>query len=58
MIAPAVKSAKAARMRGLRPKICERSVKVGWKTVLESKKEVPDQKAWMAVPWRTWDIFY
>lgn len=49
-MAPAVKKTRATRMRALRPKMSERAAKVGWKTVEVRRKEVPDQKASMAVP--------
>lgn len=48
---PMVKSVIAMRSRGLRPKISENDAKAGWKTVLERRKDVPAQKASMAVPW-------
>jgi hypothetical protein len=35
---------------GMRPKICEKLAKFGWKTVLARRKAVPDQNASMAVP--------
>jgi hypothetical protein len=40
----------AKRIRGLRPRVWEREAKVGWKTVEESRNEVPHQKADRASP--------
>lgn len=49
-IAPTKKKTSATIIVGLRPKICENDAKLGWKIVLVSKKEVPAQKASIAVP--------
>ena len=57
-IAPAVNKMVADKRMGLRPKLCEREAKVGWKTVLASKKDVPHQKASIAVVWSCWDMIY
>jgi hypothetical protein len=51
--APAVKKTSARIRSGLRPKACERLAKLGWKTVERRRKEVPAQKASMAVPLRS-----
>lgn len=47
------KNERIARTKGLRPKIWESEAKLGWKTVEVRRKEVPDQKASMAVPPRS-----
>jgi hypothetical protein len=49
--APIANKVSAPNTNGLRPKICEKDAKLGWKTVDVRRKEVPDQKASMAVPW-------
>jgi hypothetical protein len=49
--APIANNVSAPNTNGLRPKICEKDAKLGWKTVDVRRKEVPDQKASMAVPW-------
>jgi hypothetical protein len=48
--APIANNVSAPNTNGLRPKICEKDAKLGWKTVDVRRKEVPDQKASMAVP--------
>jgi hypothetical protein len=48
--APIANKVSAPNTNGLRPKICEKDAKLGWKTVDVRRKEVPDQKASMAVP--------
>ena len=45
VIAPAVKSKRAASITGLRPEMWEKEAKLGWNTVEVSRKDVPDQKA-------------
>jgi hypothetical protein len=40
-------------MRGLRPKMWEKEPRTGWKIVEVRRKEVPDQKASIAVPLST-----
>jgi len=49
-MAPTVKKMSATRIRLRRPKMSEREAKFGWKTVEVIRKEVPDQKASIAVP--------
>lgn len=51
MMAPMVKKTRETRMRARRPKMSEREAKFGWKTVEVRRKEVPDQKASIALPW-------
>lgn len=53
-MAPMVKKTRATMTKGLRPKMCENDAKFGWKTVEVSKKDVPAQKASMAVPFSAW----
>lgn len=36
----------------LRPKMCEKEPRTGWKTVEVKRNDVPDQNASMADPWR------
>lgn len=50
MTAPTKKKTSATMIVGLRPKICENDAKLGWKTVLVSRKLVPLQNASIAVP--------
>lgn len=50
-MAPAVKKTNATRISALRPKMSEREAKLGWKTVDVRRKDVPDQKASIALPW-------
>lgn len=47
---PAVKMRSAEISTGLRPKMWEKDAKVGWNTVEVRRKEVPAQKACIAVP--------
>lgn len=47
---PIEKIMSAARRTDWRPIICEKDAHEGWKTVEQSKKLVPHQKAWIAVP--------
>lgn len=49
-MAPMVKKTRVTRMSALRPKMSEREAKLGWKTVEVRRKEVPDQKASIALP--------
>jgi hypothetical protein len=42
---------------GIRPKICDNEANDGWNTVEASRKDVPDQKASIAVPCRASAIF-
>ena len=48
--APTRKRARPVKIIGFRPKMWEKEAKFGWKMVEQSKKEVPDQKASIAVP--------
>lgn len=49
MIVPTVKR-KSAKMRtGLRPMMWLKEAHVGWNTVEQRRKDVPHQKAWIAV---------
>jgi hypothetical protein len=50
MIVPIVKMTRAQRRTGLRPKMWLKEAQLGWKTVDVRRKEVPAQKASMAVP--------
>lgn len=50
-MAPMVKKTSATRISALRPKMSEREAKLGWKTVDVRRKDVPDQKASIALPW-------
>lgn len=49
-IAPIRKKTRAVITRGLRPKMCEKEAKLGWNIVEVRRKDVPDQKASIAVP--------
>ena len=49
-IAPRPKIVTASKTIGLRPKMSLMDPKTGWKTVLVSRKLVPDQKPSIAVP--------
>ncbi len=49
-IAPTRKKTRATMMTCLRPKMCEKLAKLGWKMVEHSRKEVPAQNASIAVP--------
>ena len=49
-IAPIKKKTRAIRIIGFRPKMWEKEAKFGWKMVEQRRKEVPDQKASIAVP--------
>jgi hypothetical protein len=49
---PIKKIISAVRSTDLRPIICEKDAHDGWKTVEQSKKLVPHQKASIAVPLR------
>ena len=53
-IVPIVKMRRARRRMGLRPMMCEKDAHAGWKTVEVRRKDVPVQKAWMAVPCSFW----
>lgn len=53
-----VNRARVTRRTGLRPRRAEREAWVGWKTVEERRKEVPAQKASMALPWRSWEMIW
>ena len=55
-IAPTVKKTRATRRRDLRPRMYDSDAKAGWKTVEDRKKDVPHQKAAMALPWSDSDI--
>lgn len=55
---PMRKKSRLIRIIGRRPKISDRVAVVGWKTVEHSKKDVPLQKACIAVPWREDAISY
>ena len=57
-MAPTVKKTSATRIRLRRPKMSEREAKFGWKTVEVIRKEVPDQKASIVVPWSSLEIVY
>lgn len=46
---PRLKRNNAERSTDLRPMMWENCAHVGWKTVEQRRKEVPHQKAWMAV---------
>ena len=56
MMAPRVNKVRVKRRMGLRPRRVEREDWTGWKTVEERRKDVPAQKASMALPWRVWEI--
>jgi hypothetical protein len=49
-MAPTRKKISATMITGLRPKICENEAKLGWKIVDVRRKEVPAQKASIALP--------
>ncbi len=49
-IAPIIKRTRAVIITGFRPKMWEKEAKFGWKIVEQRRKEVPDQKASIAVP--------
>ncbi len=49
-IAPIIKRTRAIIITGFRPKMWEKEAKFGWKMVEQRRKEVPDQKASIAVP--------
>ena len=49
-IAPIMKKTRATIMTGFRPKMWEKEAKFGWKIVEHRRKDVPDQKASIAVP--------
>lgn len=49
-IAPIMNRTRATIITGFRPKMWEKEAKFGWKTVEQRRKEVPDQKASIAVP--------
>ena len=49
-MAPTKKKTRATMITGLRPKICEKEAKLGWKMVEVRRKDVPAQKASIAVP--------
>jgi hypothetical protein len=51
--APIKKRVSEKKMRGLRPKMWEKEPRTGWKIVEVRRKEVPDQKASIAVPLST-----
>lgn len=55
---PIAKQETETRIEGLRPSIWEMEAKVGWMTVDVRRKDVPVQKASMAVPWRSWAIIF
>ncbi len=48
---PTKKNAMLAIITGIRPKIWLKLAKLGWNTVDARRKDVPAQKASMAVPW-------
>jgi len=49
-----VKKRRATSRSGLRPSVWESEAKVGWKTVEDRRKDVPHQKAAIALPWSDW----
>ena len=51
-MAPTRNRTRATMMTGRRPKMCEKEAKEGWKMVEVRRKDVPAQKASMAVPLR------
>jgi hypothetical protein len=51
--APIRKSVSEKKIKGLRPKMCEKDPRTGWKIVDVRRNEVPDQKASIADPPRT-----
>jgi hypothetical protein len=55
---PTKKNVMEKRRIGRRPKMVLNVAVVGWKTVLARRKEVPLQKACIAVPWRVFDIIW
>ena len=50
MIVPIVKIMRAVTSTIFRPMMCEKDAHAGWKTVEVRKKDVPVQKALIAVP--------
>lgn len=49
-MAPTTKKTRPTMIIGFLPKMCEKLAKLGWKMVEHRRKEVPDQKASIAVP--------
>ena len=49
-MAPTIKKTREIIITGFRPKMWEKEAKFGWKIVEQRRKEVPDQKASIAVP--------
>lgn len=58
MIVSTMKITSDARITGWRPMIWEKDAQDGWKTVEQSKKLVPHQKASMALPFSFVAIVY
>lgn len=50
MMVPTVKMMRAVTSTILRPMMCEKDAHAGWKTVAVRRKDVPVQKALIAVP--------
>jgi hypothetical protein len=55
---PSVKDATAVRRTSLRPKMSDEREKIGWKTHDATRKDVPVQKASVAVPPRSLEMVY
>lgn len=51
IMTPMKNNANEVMITGIRPKIWLKEAKLGWKTVDDSKKDVPAQKASSAEPW-------
>ena len=49
-MAPTMKKTSETIITGFRPKMWEKEAKFGWKIVEQRRKDVPDQKASIAVP--------
>ena len=58
MMEPMVKKVMAMRRRARRPQLWEKATKLGCQTIEVRRKEVPAQKAWIALPWRETVITY
>jgi hypothetical protein len=53
MRTPTVNRRSARKRTGWRPITWEKATKFGWNTVEVRRKEVPDEKASTALPWRS-----